>query len=639
MVSSRILDPSEWRQGCQRIGILVCLTALICAAQTTSASVATRIDQPVHSADVAGFQIRQFVVERVAKLTVPSSAAEWTRQAQSLRARALETMFHGWPKEWVDAPPHFEDAGLLPSGAGYRLRKLRYEIVPGFWTTALLYEPVPLNGKVPAILDVNGHEGTGKSVEYIQKRCINQARQGILALNLEWIGKGDSNVPENDHWFQSHLDLAGARGVGLFYLAMRRGLDYLSQHPNVDPKRMGVTGLSGGGWQTITLSALDERVYASAPNAGYLSILSMGGGELIGDNEQSPADLTTVTDYTHLTAMRAPRPTQLIFNAEDNCCFRAPRMKPFVYDAIRPFFRLYGREADFLWHENADPGDHNYQLDNRLTSYRFFTKAFGLKVVDVESPAGQDIKSDEELKVGVPEGNLTILGLAKKFASQVNRPAPNRGRLAEITRYRRVDVSHAWPIANSHRQELETISYRFDFSNRLSATGIWLRATSTPDDAPVTIVLDDAGKKTAGEVISERVNRGEQVLAVDLLLIGDAAPPKVYYPAYDRMLATAGERSVGIQAGQLSAITRWMKQKAAGAAVRIESKGMRSQLAVLIAAAQEPGLYSGVITRGGLTSLREAFDRPIKYLDAPEIFCLDLYKEFDLDSIRTLGSR
>ena len=58
-----------------------------------------------------------------------------------------------------------------------------------------------------------------------------------------------------------------------------------------------------------------------------------------------------------------------------------------------------------------------------------------------------------------------------------------------------------------------------------------------------------------------------------------------------------------------------------------------------VAAAQEPGLYSSVITRGGLTSLREAFDRPIKYLDAPEIFCLDLYKEFDLDSIRTLGSR
>jgi hypothetical protein len=47
-------------------------------------------------------------------------------------------VFHGWPREWVDAPPKFEDAGLVPSGPGYRIRKLRYEIAPGFHSTATL---------------------------------------------------------------------------------------------------------------------------------------------------------------------------------------------------------------------------------------------------------------------------------------------------------------------------------------------------------------------------------------------------------------------------------------------------------------------------------------------------------------------
>ena len=114
-------------------------------------------------------------------------------------------------------------------------------MVPGFWTTALLYEPEKLTGKLPAILNVNGHEAEGKFTEYIQKRCISQARQGIVSLNLEWIGMGELAVKENLHWYNSHLDLAGYNGLGLFYLAMRRGVDFLWDHPNVDQARIGVT--------------------------------------------------------------------------------------------------------------------------------------------------------------------------------------------------------------------------------------------------------------------------------------------------------------------------------------------------------------------------------------------------------------
>src|SRR2546429_1971024 len=65
--------------------------------------------------------------------------------------------------------------------------------------------------------------------------------------------------------------LVGANALGIFMLEMRRGLDYLSDHPSVDRNRIGVTGLSGGGWQTIFLSALDERVKVAVPVAGYSS--------------------------------------------------------------------------------------------------------------------------------------------------------------------------------------------------------------------------------------------------------------------------------------------------------------------------------------------------------------------------------
>ena len=211
--------------------------------------------------------------------------------------------------------------------------------MPGFFSAALLYEPLGASGRRPAILNVHGHVGPpGKAVEYKQKRCITFARSGILALSLEWPGFGELSAPGNSHWYAGHLDLVGAHELGFFYLAMRRGLDYLYEHPGVDRERIGMTGLSGGGWQTIVLSALDERVRASAPVAGFNGMAAKAVARAYGDTgdpEQSAADLFESVDYPHLAALVAPRPLLLAFNAEDNCCFRAGMVKPVVEPPAR----------------------------------------------------------------------------------------------------------------------------------------------------------------------------------------------------------------------------------------------------------------------------------------------------------------
>src|SRR5262249_15277108 len=100
-------------------------------------------------------------------------------------------------------------------------------------------------GAIGGILNVNGQDYRyGKASEYKQKRGINVARRGIYARSLEWLTCGELNDPENNHAWAAHLDVAGLNGVGLFYLAMRRGLDYLYQRPDLDRSRLGVTGLS-----------------------------------------------------------------------------------------------------------------------------------------------------------------------------------------------------------------------------------------------------------------------------------------------------------------------------------------------------------------------------------------------------------
>jgi dienelactone hydrolase len=449
-----------------------------------------------------------------------------------------DIVFHGWPKEWVTAGPKFEEVGVIETGSGYRIRKLRYEIVPGFESAALLYEPEHMSGRIPAILNLNGHVGPlGKAVEYQQKRCINYARHGILALNLEWFSFGELDKTGNEHWFGAHLDMVGANELGIFYLEMRKGLDYLYNHPNVDPNRIGVTGLSGGGWQTIILSSLDERVKVSNPVAGFSSFRSRVEAKHygdMGDLEQSATDSLDASDFPHLVALVAPRPILLTYNAEDDCCFRASLVKPLVYDVIQPFFTLYGVEDVFDWHENRDPATHNYQLDNRLAGYRFFSKHFGLPLIDNEDHVASEIKSYEELVVGLPEDNLTILGLAQKLGREITRqPIPSdpsakaawtnleRAKLKDVARYKPVEFEHLWAVATTKSKDVESTSYLFQMSNGLCASGVWLRSIlQSSDTAPVTIVLNDNGREAGADVVSDRVNRGEQVLALDLMFTG-----------------------------------------------------------------------------------------------------------------------
>ena len=633
--------------------LFVLLAAKMSIAQSDPVLIKPVLSEEILPPSVAVFQMKQYLLRRVPSLPVPQDAAQWTVTATKARNHLLnDVVFHGWPKEWVESAPRFEDLGVL-SGKGYRLHKLRYEIVPGFYSAAVLYEPERLASKAPAILNVNGHVGApGKSVEYKQKRCINFAQHGILALNLEWFNFGELAQPANEHWFGAHLDLVGANSLGLFYLEMRRGLDYLSSLPHVDRERLGVTGLSGGGWQTLVLSALDERVKVSVPVAGFASlstkIEARKYGDL-GDLEQNATDFLESQDFTHLTALRAPRPTLLVYNAEDDCCFRGPMAKPLIFDAIKPFFKLYGQEGALEWHENRDPGTHNYFLDNRLAAYRFFSQHFGLPLISSEIPAGAELRSYDELVVGLPKDNLTILGLARKMAAGLRRePIPSeaaardkwavsqRQALRTVVRYPEPGLSRVWTLANTKSKGVETKSYLFAMSSGLSANAVWLRSIESRDGAPVTIVLNDRGKKAASTEVSDRVNRDEQVLALDLLFIGDAWKDAEPY-SYAQILGATGDRALGQQAAQLVGITHWMKERAGASRVRLEVTGIRNQVAALVAAALEPELFSEMVVHEGMSSLSYLLEAPVTFQEAPELFCLDFYRQFDLDRLAAMA--
>ncbi|MBT5876411.1 MAG: hypothetical protein HOH43_23510, partial [Candidatus Latescibacteria bacterium] len=380
---------------------------------------------PILASHLSHQEMEDFLIARLTPFQVPE-ADNWESEAEELRRQVLkDVIFKGIPASWYEGKPEVVWTDTIETEHGYSIKKLRYEALPNLWVPALLYEPDVLSSPAPSVLNLNGHVGPpGKAIDYKQIRCINLAKRGIIALNPEWLYFGELRTSGYTHNQAGHLDLAGAAGVGIFYLCMLRGLDVLADHEATDPERLAVTGLSGGGWQTIILSSLDKRVTLAAPNAGYVGLESRARfrGD-IGDIEQNPADLVATADYPVLTAMMAPRPTLLLYNDQDDCCFRTERAHPSVYLPVKPLFEAMGVPENLAFHSNTDPGTHNYDLDHRQQFYGFLNRHFldSEGAVDTEFVSDGEVLSEESLTVGLPSGNADFLSLATDFQADLPR--------------------------------------------------------------------------------------------------------------------------------------------------------------------------------------------------------------------------
>ena len=642
---------------------LFLLGGTLALAQTVPGTVHQFLPERLQPADVVTYQMQQFLMSRVPVLLHPASAEQWTTQAQQIRDRVLnDVIYHGWPKEWIDSPTHFEDMGTVPvpTGAGYRAEKFRYEVVPGFYATAVLYEPANLQGKVPAVLDVLGHYGTGKAMPFQQKLCINEALRGMIALSLELLDEGELKLDGNQHYFGSDLDLVGVSGVGLFYLAMRRGLDFLYDDPHVDRSRIAMTGQSGGGWQTLLLSALDTRVKVVVPVAGFTSLqgrLERVPGEP-GDYEQIAPDLLNGQGYQTFAAMLAPRPTLETNNAEDSCCFRAPLVKPYIYDAIKPFFALYGKGDAFSFHADSEVLAHNYGHDDRQQTYRFLDKWFDLPDKPDEIPVGQDLNTYDQLAAGLPANNLTMLGLARQFASKLQHQAipatvaerqdwaqSERTKLGKVVHYEPVTVAHPWYMTDTDHNTVKSISFRFALSNGLSATGVWVKSDWAPDGAPMTVIINDGGREAVDKEmwnnypeVGYAVEGGNQVLVLSLLFTGDGSPGGGDAARFAYMMNAVGTPPLGLEAAQLIGITQWAQQHWRPSRVTLESSGYRMQVVSLVAGALEPKVFAKISIHQGMHSLSYILDAAVSSGRVPDMFCRDLYKDFDLNMLTAMAN-
>jgi hypothetical protein len=564
------------------------------------------------------------------------------RKAAALRREALARIYlRGYPRQVVNAKPRVVWGETLKPHRAYVIRKLRYEAVPDFWIPALLYVPTRLHGKTPVVLNPNGHHSGGKAVTYKQARCINLVKRGMIALNFEFLGMSELEANASHDLDCALLDLTGMAGVGLFYLAMRKGLDVLLAHNHADASRVCMTGLSGGGWQTIVLSALDKRITVIVPVAGYTSVRArVGCTREVGDFEQNPVDLTTVLDYQDMTSMLAPRPTLQLLNEKDDCCFKTSSVKPVIYDAVRPTFRAFGAGDNFKVHSNKDPGTHNYGADHRSQLYKFLNEHFELDMPVEDLPYEEEVHTERELTIGLPPEQRTMREMAYARARVLaahHRTPRTKAQRASLRR-QLVDV-------------LRLPRYVRPTGRLVRGTrtcGTWL-VTVGPWRVPVSgmvrgqtgdvelAVADVSGRaQWAGSDLSPR-NSVRARFVVDPLGSGENCQSDKGGNSRHLMLVDAcGQRLLGVRVAQTLAVAEFVSKQTGTRRLTISADGVVASLTALLAAAIKPGRFHTAQMHRHCTTLCRLFEWPLPYEWIQSCMCFGLLEVADVPQILAL---
>jgi len=248
------------------------LTVVLCHAQVDPRwAVITGPDIPGDSVFPSSYALAKSLgdsAEFVLRWQVPRDAAEW----QALRPQIEHAFRQAIGLEKLPSRTPLNARTLrVHELDGYTLENIVFDSRPGFSVPANLYLPKDrAAGKRPAVLAPIGHYlGAGKAASENQAFCIQLARLGVVVLTYDAIGHGERVAQGNNHHEAGYALLPLGQTIsGWMVWDSMRAIDYLLTRPDVDPTRIGVTGNSGGGLNTLFTAAIDTRVKAAAI-AGY----------------------------------------------------------------------------------------------------------------------------------------------------------------------------------------------------------------------------------------------------------------------------------------------------------------------------------------------------------------------------------
>jgi dienelactone hydrolase len=311
---------------------------------------------------------------------------QWEARARQLR-RQVQVALGLWPMP--PRPPIKPVIWGKIERDGYTVEKVYFASREGHYVTGNLYRPIGNSGPFPIVLTPHGHWESGRLMERkpdqvqkeldsgaeqtregamypLQARCAGLARMGCVVFLYDMVGMGDSAPIAHSEGFRDvEAELRLQSAMGLQTWNSIRALDFMTSLPDVDTKRIAVTGESGGGTQTIFLCALDDRVTVSVPCV-------MVSGNMQGGCVCENASLLRVdTNNIELAALFSPKPLCAV-GADD----WTSDIETVGYPELQRIYGLYGATTDVL--AKHFPFPHNINQVSREFVYAWINRHFKL---------------------------------------------------------------------------------------------------------------------------------------------------------------------------------------------------------------------------------------------------------------------
>jgi cephalosporin-C deacetylase-like acetyl esterase len=511
-----------------------------------------------------------------------------------------------------------------------------------------------------------------KAADLYERVWVSLAKRGFVVLAYDPPGQGErleyfdpaagksrlSGGGTGEHTMAGMQCLLTGTNVARYFIWDGiRAFDYLLTRPDVDPKRIGVSGNSGGGTQSSYLAAYEPRLAAAAPSCYLTSWEKLWSGPGPQDAEQDFVNfLKDGLDFPDFLIAFAPKPIQMATATKD--FFPIDGAKATFAEAHRVFETLgAGDHMGFFEFDDT----HGWSQPRREATYRWFTRWLQGKKDDGAEPeikldTPHDLQCTETGQVATSFRDAeTVQSLNAALAVRLyaGRSGAGGKNIAALVRARLNVASERTVPHFEPRGEIERKGYKIEKIEIQSEPGITVPAlvfvpSGGPQRKPAVIYVDAAGKAAAagdGGAIEGIMREGKIVLALDPRGWGEsAARGKAdggYTPSYQSAMRVllVGKTIPGMQTVDVLRSFDYLRSRADVNAARISitGKGNGGVLA-LYAAVLEPRVTK--VTCAGSPESYMGIVRQKMHEDVMDIVVPGVLRDFDLpDLVKALGPR